>query len=321
MMITDKDIRDIQAYNKGLLPPHREERFKERLLTEPDFKSKFDELNPMLNALEEINFENKIREIITKKVIDYEPVMQEMIAPQKVVPIYKHMWLYVAAACVLILVVIGIDYNKNQKLREELLVIQNKEKARQDSLKVVYAQEEKLKAGKDSFYYSGHGKFIVNNDSLKNLKAPDNQLNNPKNKNEIVKKSIPEIKNIDIKDNLEDEENENPEVSSLNGQNQFSRTIDIVFIDPFFKTRKYNTIEKAKVNVRFSKNNLGTNNQTGSVVFILQTNTFNLTIFDKEVFNLLRKNDISATQKTEESFLLEFGSKQLEMNIKTRVIK
>jgi hypothetical protein len=103
MMITDKDIRDIQAYNKGLLPPHREERFKERLLTEPDFKSKFDELNPMLNALEEINFENKIREIIAKKEFETVEIEEEIIV-QKIIPFYRRVGVYVAAACVVVFV-------------------------------------------------------------------------------------------------------------------------------------------------------------------------------------------------------------------------
>jgi hypothetical protein len=325
MMITDKDIRDIQAYNKGLLPPHREERFKERLINDPELKAKFDELNPMLRALEEINFENKIREIITKKVIDYEPVMQEMIAPQKVVPIYKRMWVYVAAACVVVFVVVGIDYRKNLKLREELLAIErkDKEKAHQDSLKAVLVQQKQLKVGKDSTGFDRPQKNVIvkKNDSIDKRQAPDNQLNNPTNEKLIVDKPVPENKRVENKNNLEVEENENSEVSSLNGQNQFTKTVDIVFIDPFYKTRKYNTIEKAKVNVRYSKNTLGTSNQIGSVVFMEQTNTFSLSIFDKEVFNLLRKNDISATQKTEESFLLDLGDKQLEMNTKTRIIK
>ncbi len=111
-MLSDKDIRDIQGYLKGLLPPNREERFRDRLNNEPELKAKFDELSPMLNALEEISFEYKIREIITKKVPDYEPVMQETNTPQKVVPLYKRMWVYVAAACVLV-VVGGVVWESN----------------------------------------------------------------------------------------------------------------------------------------------------------------------------------------------------------------
>jgi predicted nuclease with TOPRIM domain len=308
-MLSDKDIRDIQGYLKGLLPPHREERFKERLNNEPELKSKFDELNPMLKAIEEINFEHKIREIITKKVPDYEPVMQEMITPQKVVPSYKRMWVYVAAACVLVFSVVGIDYFKNKKLREELLVLQQKEKARQDSLKAVYAQERQLKDKKDSInYYELQSHINSPNDKLITDK------NTPKNPDkEFVK--VPKNKEIKPKNNLDDI----PEISSLKGAKSFSRIITIIYQNQ--KTQKLSEIKEGKVTVKFSNKDFGDSEKVGTVVFIEQTNSFILSITDTEIFTLLRKKDFSITQKSNDIFMIDLGSLSLGLNVKSRTVK
>ena len=66
-MIPDKDTRDIQAYSKGLLPRIRREKFEERLQSDAEFKAKYEELNPILQALEDIDVEEKLKTIITRK--------------------------------------------------------------------------------------------------------------------------------------------------------------------------------------------------------------------------------------------------------------
>ncbi len=66
-MIPDKDTRDIQAYSKGLLPRIRKEKFEERLQHDAEFKAKYEELNPILQALEDIDVEEKLKVIITRK--------------------------------------------------------------------------------------------------------------------------------------------------------------------------------------------------------------------------------------------------------------
>jgi hypothetical protein len=322
-MLTDKDIRDIEGYLKGLLPPHREERFRERLNREPELKAEFEALSPMLNALEEIKIENKVREIITTQIPDDKPVTEERVVPPEIVPLYKRMWVYVAAACVLVLVVVGIDYRDNRKINNDLLVLQQKEKACEDSLKRVYAQQKQPKKDKDSTNFDNPKENIIvkKNDSAKKSQIVDNQVNIPKNEKVIANETVPKNKVIEPKNNLEEEKDENPDISSLSGRNQFTKTIKILFIDLLFKTTDYGPVEEGKVNVRFSKNTLGTTNQIGSVVFILQTNTFNLTIFDNEVFNLLREKEIKITQKSDVLFVLNLGNKQLELNTKTRLIK
>lgn len=66
-MIPDKDTRDIQAYSKGLLPRIRREKFEERLQNDAEFKAKYEELNPILEALEDIDVEEKLKVIIARK--------------------------------------------------------------------------------------------------------------------------------------------------------------------------------------------------------------------------------------------------------------
>jgi hypothetical protein len=322
-MLTDKDIRDIEGYLKGLLPPHREERFRERLNREPELKAEFEALSPMLNALEEIKIENKVREIITTQIPENNPVTQEIVITQKIVPLYRRMWVYVAAACVLVLVVVGIDYRNNQKLREELLVLEQREKAREDSLKRVYAQQKQPQRDKDSTNLDSPKENIIvkENDGIKKSQSVDNQINIPKNEKVIANEKVPKNIGIEHRNNLEEEENENPDISSLNARNHFTKTTNIKYMYPFFKTRGFNEIMKGTVNVRLSKNTFGTSNQIGSVVFMEQTNTFNLTIFDKEILNVLQKNDITIKQQSDEYFLLDFGNRHLYMNIKTRVVK
>jgi hypothetical protein len=321
-MITDKDIRDIQAFNKGLLPPHREERFKERLLTEPELKAKFDEYSPMMKALEEVNFEHKIREIITKKEVEPAEI-EEVIITQKAIPLYKRMWVYVAAACVLMFVVVGIDYRKNQKLREELLVIQRRE----DSLRAIYSQKKKPKINQDSIDYQE--KVIVDNDSLIKKQNLQNQLITPQNDKIITEKKIPKTpdkefvkvpdkKEISPKNNLEDDENDIPEINSLKGAKNFTKTISIIF-----KTQKIKKLSDTKegiLSVRFSKKDFSNPTQVGNVHFFELTNIFSLSIAEQEICSLLQKKSSEITQKTNDVFTIDLGNEVLELNVKTGIV-
>lgn len=90
-MIPDKDTRDIQAYLRGTLPRVRREKFELRLQNDINFKTKFDELSPILDALKDIHDEDKI-----KKIIEEAP-------PRGMTILYKRVWQYAAAVCLLIL--------------------------------------------------------------------------------------------------------------------------------------------------------------------------------------------------------------------------
>jgi tetratricopeptide (TPR) repeat protein len=63
-MIPDKETRDIQAYLNDTLPQIRRDKFELRLQNEPEFKARFEELKPILETIEDIQYENRIREIV-----------------------------------------------------------------------------------------------------------------------------------------------------------------------------------------------------------------------------------------------------------------
>lgn len=90
-MIPDKDTRDIQAYLRGTLPRVRREKFELRLMNDINFKTKFDELSPILDALKDVHDEDKIKKII------------EEVSPRGMTITFKRILQYTAAACVLIL--------------------------------------------------------------------------------------------------------------------------------------------------------------------------------------------------------------------------
>jgi hypothetical protein len=63
-MLPDKETRDIQAYLDDTLPQTRRDKFEQRLQTDPAFKARFEELKPIIETIEDIQYENRIREII-----------------------------------------------------------------------------------------------------------------------------------------------------------------------------------------------------------------------------------------------------------------
>jgi hypothetical protein len=63
-MIPDKETRDIQAYLNDTLPQVRRDKFELRLQNEPEFKARFEELKPILETIEDIQYANRIREIV-----------------------------------------------------------------------------------------------------------------------------------------------------------------------------------------------------------------------------------------------------------------
>ncbi len=78
-MIPDKETRDIQAYLNRTLPRVRRDKFEQRLLNEPDFKAKFDELKPLLETIEAIQTENSFKESMLN-----QPVYEQVSTPIKI---------------------------------------------------------------------------------------------------------------------------------------------------------------------------------------------------------------------------------------------
>ena len=117
-MIPDKDIRDIQAYMRGLLPRNRREKFEERLQNDPSFKAKYDELNPILEGLEGIFIEEKVREIITNTSTDNMTDIEENEGiDKKIIPLHRRSVKYVIAACLsFFIVTIGWESYKLSSL-------------------------------------------------------------------------------------------------------------------------------------------------------------------------------------------------------------
>jgi hypothetical protein len=115
-MLPDKETRDIRAYLNNTLPPNRRENFELRLLNEPDFKARFEELKPILETIEDIRWEKRVQEIIKSNI--EEPPLSEPNSPgtikvsfwQKLKPTVR----YAAAACV-VLMLGFIGYQNNHE--------------------------------------------------------------------------------------------------------------------------------------------------------------------------------------------------------------
>ena len=117
-MMPDKDTRDIQAYLRGTLPSIRRAKFEARLQNDAEFNAQFSELKPLIEAVDDINLENKIKEII-KNEREIPSVAEEMgVKIEKPIKISfgKQLVRYaVAASIVLLLGIFWYDSTMNSR--------------------------------------------------------------------------------------------------------------------------------------------------------------------------------------------------------------
>lgn len=116
-MILDKDIRDIQAYQNGLLPEFRRVKFEERLQYDLEFRTKYEELAPLLDGLNSLREEDNIKKSIVEVFEEQDPLVEEnsesqlLEKPLKKIP-KKYLFIYWAIAASLC-IFIGVRWHDN----------------------------------------------------------------------------------------------------------------------------------------------------------------------------------------------------------------
>jgi tetratricopeptide (TPR) repeat protein len=146
-MMPDKETRDIQAYLNRTLPRVRREKFEQRLINEPDFKAKFDELKPLLESIETIQMENSFREsMLNESFSEEETLPKEIVKIRQPVPLFLK---YAAAAVVVLLIgIFWYDSTLSSRLYEDYYQPQSEFRGSQidgcpdDSVLVLYYQKE-----------------------------------------------------------------------------------------------------------------------------------------------------------------------------------
>jgi tetratricopeptide (TPR) repeat protein len=127
-MTPDKNTRDIQAYLRGTLPSVRRAKFEARLQNDAAFNAQFLEMKPLFEAIDEINLENRIKEIISDKEAKIEELDVKIDKPQR--PIEKLFGnsivrYAVAASMVILLVIFWHDFTMSSRVYEKFYEPEN----------------------------------------------------------------------------------------------------------------------------------------------------------------------------------------------------
>jgi hypothetical protein len=119
-MMPDKETRDIQAYLNRTLPRVRREKFEQRLLDEPEFRARFEELKPLLDSIEMIQMENHFKEMMNNEdQFEEEHKPAEKLKDIVKLPLERVAGYAVAASVILLLGVFWYDSTLSSRLYDD----------------------------------------------------------------------------------------------------------------------------------------------------------------------------------------------------------